>query len=90
MGCLLSSSVQSGLAPIWQVATFLVDKGATRSERILDAASSQLVRAAAAGDVASARRAIADGADVNRGDYDLRTVWLLARGPALQTSHGSL
>ena len=61
-----------------QVAKFLVDKGAKRSQRVLDAANAKLVEAAAAGDVASARRAIADGAQVDHGDYDLRTVRLLA------------
>ena len=57
-----------------QVAKFLVDKGATRGQRVLDAANSQLVEAAAAGDVTSVRISIADGAEVDQGDYDLRTV----------------
>ena len=65
------------------MAKFLVSKGAARSQRVLDVASSQLIEAASAGDLASVQRAIADGANVNQGDYDLRTVWLLTHEPTL-------
>ena len=66
-----------------QVSKFLVDKGAKRSQRVLDAANAKLVEAAAAGDVASVQRAIAEGAEVSRGDYDLRTVCCSSTSPPL-------
>ena len=70
-----------------QVVDFLTEKGAMRGQRVVEVANSQLVEAAAAGDVSSVRRAIADGADVNRGDYDLRTVHLLPRRSLATSCH---
>ena len=59
------------------MAKFLSDTGATRGQRVLDVANAQLVEAASNGDLEACARAIAAGAEVDQGDYDLRTVRLL-------------
>ena len=78
-GTPLDDSMRSGHA---DVTAYLRSIGASQGVKYVPDESELLCNAAARGDVTQLRRLVADGVDINKGDYDKRTALCAAPTPS--------